>query len=313
MKEQCSGVVIQTAGASYIVESGGGKLFRCRTIQGTMSGNEGSSLVAAGDRVLFRIKASETDMPEGIIVAVEARRSALYRRRDVRRNRSKEKSQVIASNIDQLVIVSSSDDPPLNRRLIDRYLAFAESEHLPVLIVVNKIDLVEETAIREEMRPYEVLGYRICYVSASDGSGMEPLRIQLYGKTSAFSGHSGVGKSTLINTLLGIDTLKTAETSMKTHKGVHTTSSAVMLRLPGGGYVIDTPGIREFNLSGITRENLRFYFREFLRLMPECGFSSCSHTVEPGCAVLKAAESGFLDPDRYESYLAIYDTLDMEP
>ncbi len=310
MKELLNGVVVRTGGASYVVECDDGRQVRCRTVPGTVSGNEGESLVAVGDRVSFRPKPSGTGMPEGVIDRVEPRTSALVRRRDVRRNRSKETDQVIAGNIDQLVVVSSADDPPLNRRLIDRYLAFAESEHLPLLLVVNKSDLADPVALEEALETYRSLGCTICCVSAARRTGLEELREHLAGKVSAFSGHSGVGKSTLINLLLGRKELKTARISYRTGKGVHTTSSATMLRLPEGGYVIDTPGIREFNLSGITRENLRFYFTEFLRLMPDCGFSSCTHTVEPGCAVLRAAESGAIDPERYESYLALFDTLE---
>ena len=310
MKELLSGVVVRTGGASYIVECDDGRQVRCRTVPGTVSDNEGESLVAIGDRVTFRPKASGTEMPEGVIDHVSRRTSALVRRRDIRRNRSKELEQVIAGNIDQLVVVSSADDPPLNRRLIDRYLAFAESEHLPLLLVVNKSDLADPVQLEEALATYRALGCTICCVSAARRTGLDELRAHLAGKVSAFSGHSGVGKSTLINLLLGRKELKTARISYRTGKGVHTTSSATMLRLPDGGYVIDTPGIREFNLSGITRENLRFYFTEFLQLMPDCGFSSCSHTVEPGCAVVRAVESGEIDPERYESYLALYESLE---
>jgi ribosome biogenesis GTPase len=310
MKELHSGIVIRSGGASYIVEDEEGRTIRCRTIPGTVSDNEGASLVAVGDRVTFKAKASGTDRLEGVITHVDRRRSALIRRRDIRRNRSKETSQVIASNIDQLVLVTSFDDPPLNRRLIDRYIVFAESEQLPLLIVINKIDLDREGVLEKELETYRRLGCRICLVSASKRIGLEELRDLLSGQLSAFSGHSGVGKSTLINRLIGRSELKTARTSYKTGKGVHTTSSAIMIRLPDGGYVIDTPGIREFNLSDITKENLRFYFREFLKYMPDCNYTSCSHTVEPGCAVVKAVESGDIDVVRYESYLVLLDTLE---
>lgn len=310
MKETLSGVVTRVTGASYIVETDDGLKVRCRTVPSTVSENEGSNLVAVGDRVEFRPKASETDMAEGVIIRVEERRTALVRRREVRRNRSKEKEQVIVANIDQLVLITSFDDPPFNSRLVDRYLVFAESEKLPLLIVVNKIDLDEDGMVEEDLEVYRQLDCNICLVSAEDGRGIDELRELLRDRVSAFSGHSGVGKSTIINLLVGREELRTAETSCKTGKGVHTTTNSAMFLLPGGGYVIDTPGIREFNLSGITRENLRFYYTEFLRYMPECAFSSCSHTVEPGCAVIAAVESEAIAPERYESYLALLDSLD---
>lgn len=304
-----SGMVVEVAGASYLVEDDGGTLYRCRTVSGTRSGNDDESLVAVGDRVELRLSVSGKEMPEAIIVSVEKRRSQLCRKRDLRRNRSREKIQVIAANIDQLVVVVSAYDPPLSPRLIDRYIVFAESEQLRPVIVVNKMDLDDGGAVRG-MKLYEGLGCRVCYVSAIQLTGIEELRDILSGCLSAFSGHSGVGKSTIINLLLGEERLRTSETSLKTGKGVHTTSRSVMLTLPSGGRVIDTPGIREFSLSGISQENLRFYFSEFLPFMPECAFSSCSHTVEPECAVRSAVEKGLIDPSRYGSYLLLHESLE---
>jgi len=172
------------------------------------------------------------------------------------------------------------------------------------------MDLEDTGETADFMELYDTLGYRVIFTTSRQPESITLLREALSGKISAFSGHSGVGKSTLINMLTGKERLKTGETSMKSGKGVHTTSSAVMERLPDGGYVIDTPGIREFDLSGITKENLRFYFREFSRPMDDCAFSSCTHTVEPGCGVRKAVEAGYIDSSRYESYLLIFESLD---
>ncbi len=307
-----TGIVTEVSGASFIVISDDGTEFRARTFPGTKSDNGDTSLVAVGDRVELKLVETGTSLCEAVISFVFPRRSALTRKRDVRRNRSKEKTQVIAANIDQLVVVVSAYDPLLNTRLIDRYLVFAESEHLDTIIVVNKMDLDDSAETSQMMKPYKALGYTIFYTSAEKKRGMKSLKKALAGKLSAFSGHSGVGKSTLINQLFGHERLKTGETNWKTGKGLHTTSNSVMLLLPGGGYIIDTPGIREFNLSDITRENLRFYFKEFLTYMPDCAYSSCTHTVEPGCAILRAVESGHIDSERYESYLAIYESIDQD-
>ena len=306
------GLVTEVSGASYIVIADDGTEFRARTFPGTKADNGDTSLVVVGDRVELKLIDTGTELFEAVITFVHPRRSALTRKRDVRRNRSKEKTQVIAANIDQLVVVVSAYEPLLNTRLIDRYLVFAESEKLETIIVVNKMDLEDSTETQQLMKPYKALGYTVFYTSAEKKRGMKSLKKALAGKLSAFSGHSGVGKSTLINQLFGYERLKTGETNWKTGKGLHTTSNSVMLLLPGGGYIIDTPGIREFNLSDITRENLRFYFKEFLAFMPECAFSSCTHTVEPQCAILGAVESGHIDSDRYESYLAIYESIDRD-
>ncbi len=306
------GIVTEVSGASFIVIADDGTEFRARTFPGTKADNGDTSLVVVGDRVELKLIETGTELFEAVITFVHPRRSALTRKRDVRRNRSKEKTQVIAANIDQLVVVVSAYEPLLNTRLIDRYLVFAESEKLETIIVVNKMDLEDSTETQQLMKPYKALGYTVFYTSAEKKRGMKSLKKALAGKLSAFSGHSGVGKSTLINQLFGYERLKTGETNWKTGKGLHTTSNSVMLLLPGGGYIIDTPGIREFNLSDITRENLRFYFKEFLAFMPECAFSSCTHTVEPQCAILGAVESGHIDSDRYESYLAIYESIDRD-
>ncbi len=230
-----SGMVVEVAGASYLVEDDGGVVYRCRTVSATRSANDDESLVAVGDRVELRHSVSGKEMPEAVIVSVEKRRSQLCRKRDLRRNRSREKIQVIAANIDQLVVVVSAFEPPLSQRLIDRYLVFAESEQLHPVIVVNKMDLDEDGTARGVMQLYEGLGCHICYVSACERTGIDELRDILAGSVSAFSGHSGVGKSTIINLLLGEERLKTSETSIKTGKGVHTTSRSVMLALPREG------------------------------------------------------------------------------
>ncbi len=308
-RHEFEGVVTEARGGMYLVERATGGRCLCTTFRGTKTENAGTSLVAVGDRVAVTMTGG-SEVMKGVITLVLRRRTALMRKREVRRNRSKEKTQVIAANIDQLAVAVSALQPPLNRRLIDRYLVFAESEQMPVMVIINKMDIADRESIEGQMAIYRNLGYSICYVSAEDGEGITALRKKLAGKVSAFSGHSGVGKSTLINLLVGEEKLKTADVSAWSLKGMHTTANAVMLALPEGGYVIDTPGIREFNLSDITKHNLRFYFPEFLKPMQHCAFSSCSHTVEPDCGVILAVDNGEIDRGRYESYLTILASLD---
>jgi len=237
-----SGMVMEVSGASFVVITDAGTEYRCRTFPGTKTENGDTTLVAVGDRVELKIIETGTALHEAAITFVLPRRTALTRKRDVRRNRSKEKVQVIAANIDQLVIVVSAFEPLLNTRLIDRYLVFAESEQMESVIVVNKMDLDDSSETRELMAPYHALGYRIIYTSAEEEHGMEELEEALAGKLSAFSGHSGVGKSTLINQLSGQqDRLRTGETNVKTGKGLHTTTNAVMLALPCGVILLIRP------------------------------------------------------------------------
>ncbi len=303
------GIVTEARGGMYLVEIAGGPACLCTTFRGTKTENPETGLVAVGDRVEARVTAGGKDA-EGAITLVLKRDTALERKRDRRRNRSKESVQVIAANIDQLAVIASADEPPLNTRLIDRYLVFAESAELPAIVIVNKMDMTDKTAVDAMMAPYYRLGYSVHCLSSLTGEGLDDVRVSLCGKTTAFSGHSGVGKSTLINLLVGEEKLKTAAISSWSRRGVHTTTNAVMLPLPGGGYVIDTPGIREFDLSGITKENLRFYFPEFLQEMQQCAYSSCSHTVEPSCGVLHAVSDGRISSERYKSYLAIHESIE---
>lgn len=311
------GTITEVRGTTYMVRLDDGRTSRARTNSATRSSDPDSSLVAVGDRVTLRLhtggdiryQVTADTTPESTITHVHPRHSALTRQRDPRRNRSRESTQIIAANIDQLVIVTSPREPALNTRLIDRYLVFAESETLTPLIVVNKNDLDPDHHAARQLQPYRHLGYNICFVSALTTHGLDELGNALAGRCSAFSGHSGVGKSSLINLLAG-QTLRTSGTNCKTGKGLHTTTSTIMFPIAGGGHIIDTPGIREFSLTGITRDNLRFWFPEFRPLMTSCSYTSCTHTVEPGCAIREAATQHHIVPERYESYLAIFDTIE---
>lgn len=305
------GTICEVRGAYYIVRTPDGETYTCKTLRTTLTENPGSTLAVVGDRVRFRPDEERNDVAlhNGVITFIEKRRTVLARRRDRRRNRSGEIEHVIASNIDQLIIVSSLEEPPFRPRLIDRYLAFAEFEDIVPILALNKVDLGTHEQALAMVQPYRQLGYEALLLSARCGHGLDALREKLIGKTSVFSGHSGVGKTTLVNQLTGSN-LATGELSEKSGKGAHTTSNAIMLTVssPDGkevGYIIDTPGIREFGLEGIAKEELRHLFVEFRRYAPECAFASCMHTNEPDCAVIAAVERGEIWSSRYESYLAL--------
>jgi ribosome biogenesis GTPase / thiamine phosphate phosphatase len=259
------------------------------------------NLIAVGDFVHFSI-ASEK---EGIIVQI-APRTSILSRTDI----SGKKEQLIAVNIDIAVITVSLVEPPLKPALIDRYLIAAEKGNLHPIIVINKIDLLDEAGEEEKnlfaefLTVYESLGIPILSISTKSGVGIDSLKSLLQNKTSVFSGQSGVGKSSLLNACFGL-TLKTGELTQKTAKGAHTTSMAELLALPGGGYCVDTPGIRSFGIWSLKKEEVMEHFRDLRSLKKKCKFPDCMHIQEPKCAVLRAIEMGKLSPLRYESYLTL--------
>ena len=258
------------------------------------------SPVAVGDRV----GVIHTQEDRGAVVSIHPRTSSLSRPA-ARRGRIE---HVMAANVDQVVIVSALDDPPFNPSLVDRMLAVVEFSKLDAVIVVNKTDLGEEPPA--ELLYYEALGYKTLLTSAVELHGIEELRDELLGRTSVVAGHSGVGKSSLLNAVQADLGLAVGAVNEVTGRGKHTTTAAVWIRLEGGGAVIDTAGVREFGLYGIPKRDLPWLFRDIAALAPDCRYPDCSHTHEPDCAVQAALMDGVLAPFRFDSYLKILESLD---
>lgn len=274
------------------------------------------NLVAVGDFVLFE----KTAEGEGIIGHVKPRHTVLSRAD----NLSRRKEQLIAVNIDQVIITVSVVNPPLKSSIIDRYIIATRKGGMEPLIVVNKIDLLDkeeefdplfleqEKALYEEtVRAYAAAGVPLISVSTVQGIGIEELKRAMSGKASVFSGQSGVGKSSLINEITGLQ-LRVGDIVEKTKKGAHTTTTAQLIPLEFGGWCIDTPGIKSFGVWNLSHEEVEGYFPEIHDLGLECKFTDCTHTHEDRCAVLKALEEGKLSPIRYESYQALRESIGEE-
>ncbi len=269
-----------------------------------LKGIRSTNPVAVGDRVEI------TPNQEGtaFITSIEDRRNYIIRKSP---NLSKQ-SHIIAANVDQAVLVVTVNHPQTSTKFIDRFLASAEAYRVPVVLLFNKTDLLtsEELHYQEMMMAlYDNIGYRSLAIAAANGYGMEAVKPLLDGRISVLSGNSGVGKSTFINRLLGTK-LRTAEISDAHNTGMHTTTFSEMLPLPGGGYVIDTPGIKGFGTFDMEPEELTGYFKDIFHFAKDCRFSNCTHTHEPGCAVLKAVEDHYIAESRYESYLSMLDDKD---
>ena len=259
--------------------------------------------VAVGDRVQVEDKGG--DAP--VVGDIEPRRNYIIRRAS---NLSKE-FQIIAANLDQAVLVATLTNPETSTTFIDRFLATAEAYQVPAVLAFNKIDLLdtEEWRIRlEELKAlYESIGYPVVTMSAATGEGADALRAQLAGKMSLLSGNSGVGKSSIINLLVPDAHVRVGDVSHTHHKGMHTTTFSELLDLPDGGAIIDTPGVKAFGTIDFERAEVAHYFPEIFKISDDCRFNNCTHTHEPGCAVLEAVEQGKIAPSRFTSYLSILD------
>lgn len=226
---------------------------------------------------------------------------------------NKRQHHIIASNLDQSILFATLKDPKTSQGFMDRFLVSCESYHIPAIIVFNKSDLykkkeLEKFALLKGI--YEAVGYKVLLVSVQDNIGIAEVKSLLHNKTTLLSGHSGVGKSTFINTVFPEFNLRTQEVSGWSGKGLHTTTFAEMFDLADGGQVIDTPGVREFGIVDIPKQELSHYFPEMKQLMNNCQFNNCMHINEPGCAVKDAVNKGTVSVDRYASYLTILDTME---
>jgi ribosome biogenesis GTPase / thiamine phosphate phosphatase len=264
--------------------------------------------VAVGDRVRF----TEVQNGSGTIVEVLPRRNRLSRRAAGKFDPAHPFEQVIVANLDQVVPVFAAADPAPRWNLLDRYLVSAESAGLPALICITKVDLAQdqdastETELGEAVEDYRRTGYPVVLASAITGEGIDELRQALAGRTSAFLGKSGVGKSSLLNALQPGLGLRVNEISQATGKGKHTTTHLEMFPLEPEGYVVDTPGIREFGLWEVDEDDLALYFPEMRPFVGRCKFGlDCRHDEEPGCAIRKAVMGGQISPRRYQSYLRL--------
>jgi len=306
------GIVIRNTGAHYVVAIDGeeDREISCK-IKGNfrIKGIRTTNPVAVGDRVTVGEPA-----PDGtaFITAITPRRNYIIRRAS---NLSKE-SHIIAANIDRAVLVATLAHPTTSTTFIDRFLATATAYNVPAMLVINKIDLLADDEDRELLDAvvylYRSIGYEVLAVSAKTGDGIEELRSKLAEKLTLFSGNSGVGKSTLINSLIpGLD-LRTAEISSAHDTGMHTTTFSELFNLPGnnGGAIIDTPGVRGFGTIDFDKYEVAHYFPDLFAVSKDCRFGNCTHTHEPGCAVLKALDEGRIAQSRYVSYLSILEDND---
>ena len=285
------GRVLKVQGLRSMVEAPDGRVWPCATrrLLKTLSTDQ-RHVVAAGDRVMFRPVGDE-----GIIERIEPRGRVLSRT-------SRGRQHVVVANVDQMLIVASAAEPDLKPHLIDRFLVTAEKNRIRPIICVNKIDLVDRATLQPLLGVYGQMGYEVLQLSAATGMNIERLRASLVGRESVVAGQSGVGKSSLLNAIDPGLNLKTREVSRENDKGKHTTTTAELIPLACGGYVVDTPGIRQFQLWDVIPVEVAGFFRDIRSLVDQCQFPDCSHTHEESCAVKDAVADGRLDGRRYESY-----------
>ncbi len=301
------GLVIKNAGNRYEVVTDDGNIYYCN-VKGNfrLKGIRTTNPVAVGDRVEF--SPSERDGQPGYITAIEPRTNYIIRRAS---NLSKE-AHILAANIDQMALIVTLAHPTTSLTFIDRLLATAEAYGVKALLVINKTDLLESEEDRELLEAvsylYSSIGYQVVAVSAKTGAGLDRLRELLGGKVTLLSGNSGVGKSTIINDILPSVQQKTAEISAVHNTGMHTTTFSEMFALPaemGGGFIIDTPGVKGFGTIDFDKTEVSHYFPEIFKASADCKYGNCTHTHEPGCNVRHMLDENLIAQSRYNSYLSI--------
>ena len=298
------GRVFKSTGLWYEVVDENHDRHQCR-LRGKikLKGMKTSNPVAVGDFVEFYL---EDNMDRtGVITGILPRTNYLIRKA----TRTSRQSHILASNVDQAILMATHAFPKTSLGFIDRFLVTAEAFRIPVMILFNKNDLLnedEKDLVNEIMEVYESIGYPSCLISVLENTGMASFQQAIKSKTSLLAGHSGVGKSSLLNKIIPEIDQKTADVSGFANKGVHTTTFAEMFEVEPGTHIIDTPGIKELGLSEISQEELGHYFPEMRELLGQCKFHNCHHIHEPGCAILQAVEEGTIAPTRYDSYLSMY-------
>ena len=296
------GLVIKNTGSWYVVKTDNGEEINCK-IKGNfrLKGIRTTNPIAVGDLVTILPNADGT----AFITSIDSRKNYIIRRSS---NLSKE-AHIIASNVDQALLIVTLAHPITSTTFVDRFLATAEAYRIPAIIVINKIDLLTDAEDKEYLEAwsylYRSIGYTVIEVSAATGEGIDKLKESLENKITLLSGNSGVGKSTIINQIIPGLNLRTAEISTTHDTGMHTTTFSEMFPLPNRGYLIDTPGVKGFGTIDFDRHEVAHFFPEIFEIAQDCRFGDCTHTHEPGCAVLQALEEAKISQSRYNSYLSI--------
>lgn len=302
------GLVYKSTGSWYTVKDNTGRFWNAR-MKGVFKIDEITSTnpVSVGDKV--EMEAENENERNSVITKIYDRANYINRQSP----RAKHQQHIVAANIDLSLLLATLKEPRTSQGFIDRFLVASEMYHVPSIIVFNKADLYkkrEDEKFQQLKTMYEQIGYKVFLISVQSSTGIEELKTELKGKITLISGHSGVGKSSLLNLIFPELRLKTQDVSGWSGKGLHTTTFAEMFDLPFGGSIIDTPGMREFGLIDVTKQELSHYFPEMRQRLQDCQFNNCLHINEPGCAIKQAVVDGEINEDRYVSYVNILDSIE---